>query len=118
MEIGTLLIESRHRLKLSQQEAAEKIGVSQGTYHNWESGKTKVSLSKLHQISSVLHIELSKLIPPTITVEISDNNKDTELKMNGLELYTKLLSSFEETIKSQALTIQHLQNENERLKIS
>jgi transcriptional regulator with XRE-family HTH domain len=57
------LIEIRNNLELTQRESAKKIGVQQGTYCHWESGK-KIprSLSKLHQLARAFDLTLDEAI--------------------------------------------------------
>ena len=38
MEIGTIIRKARNEAKLSQEQAAEALGVSRQTISNWENG--------------------------------------------------------------------------------
>lgn len=66
MTIEKILLNYRRAYKLSQKEAADQIGVSQVTLHNWESGKHQPlgsHLNKIHEIcrTEVLPTESEKL---------------------------------------------------------
>ena len=52
------LIEARQESQLSQQQLAEKAGISQGYLSEIESGKKSGSLSVLTRIAAALDVEL------------------------------------------------------------
>jgi len=52
----------RNNLKLSQQEVANIIGVSQKTYCNYESGVTEPSSEILVKLADLFHTSLDSLI--------------------------------------------------------
>ncbi|TDB57953.1 helix-turn-helix transcriptional regulator [Arundinibacter roseus] len=54
----------RYSAKLSQQEMANLLNVSQATYHNWETGKYKVPLEAYPSIATCCGISLTDLLPP------------------------------------------------------
>ena len=94
--------------KLRQQEAAAELGVCQTTIHNWRSGKTKPRLKHLPIIAKVCGVDISKLMPEDMELEISAPSiQEESLKINALYLYQQvfelkdnLLKSKEEEIKS------------------
>jgi len=116
MTFGTKLHKLRERNRLSQQEIADFIGVSQNTYSRWESDLSTFKIEYLPKLAEVFKVEASELIPQGTTVIIVNNsdNKDNsvkgfEINMDARELYRDLLASKDEVIRL-------LKEENERLK--
>ena len=56
------LFELRVEQNLSQREMAKKLNISQGTYNNWENGKTEPSISDLIEISKMFKVCVDYLI--------------------------------------------------------
>ena len=52
----------REKLNLSQQEFADKIGITQGALSQLESGKSTLSLSTITKISQVFNVDCNWLI--------------------------------------------------------
>lgn len=52
-----LLRRQRKLFGLSQEQAARRIGVSQGTYCDWENGKNSPQPSNFKKLSRVLEID-------------------------------------------------------------
>ena len=46
------LLELRNEKNWSQREIAKKLFISQGTYNNWENGKTEPSIEQLISLSN------------------------------------------------------------------
>ena len=49
--LGNNLTTARNNLGLSQAEAAEKIGISQGTYSGYETGTRRIKLNMIKRIA-------------------------------------------------------------------
>ncbi|WP_037328004.1 helix-turn-helix transcriptional regulator [Runella zeae] len=118
MSIGTLLRKNRDRCKLTGSEIADVLGVSQGTYHNWESGKTNLPAKYLPQLAEIFKVEIIELIPAHNVALSHDRPQsanqdkvatDVGAKVEPLELYQKLLESKEAVIKLQTEEIRRLQ---------
>ena len=56
------LFELRTEQNLSQREIAKKLNISQGTYNNWENGKTEPSIEDLIDISKYFKVSVDYLI--------------------------------------------------------
>lgn len=54
MDFATALREAREKLGLSQVEIAQRLGVSPGTYGDWELGTHKARMDKYETIREVL----------------------------------------------------------------
>ncbi|MDF7816512.1 helix-turn-helix transcriptional regulator [Runella sp. MFBS21] len=118
MSLGTLLRKNRDRCKLTGSEIADLLGVSQGTYHNWESGKTNLPAKYLPQLAEIFKVEIIELIPARNVALSHDRPQsanqekvatDSEAKVEPLELYQKLLESKEVVIRLQTEEIRRLQ---------
>lgn len=90
------LFELRTEKELSQREIAKKLFISQGTYNNWENGKTQPSIEQL--------ILLSKLFDVSIDYIVGNSN-DTEIH-TPIEPSTKL--ACKEIIKNIELELEVL----------
>ena len=63
------LIECRKKLKISKQEAAKRVGVSQPTYLRYESGERKPTLHVLRNIANVFETSVDYLTGKTDSPE-------------------------------------------------
>ena len=59
------LLELRNEKGLSQREMAKEMFVSQGTYNNWENGKTQPSIEQLKRLSGLFGVSVDYLIGNT-----------------------------------------------------
>jgi DNA-binding XRE family transcriptional regulator len=55
---STVLIKSRLTLRMTQQEVASAVGVSQSAYNYWESGKHYPNATKIYLLTQVLKIPI------------------------------------------------------------
>jgi len=55
---STVLIKSRLTLRMTQQEVASAVGVSQSAYNYWESGKHSPNATKIYLLIQVLKIPI------------------------------------------------------------
>ena len=56
------LLELRSEKALSQREIAKLLNISQGTYNNWENGKTEPSIEDLIELSRFFKVSVDYLI--------------------------------------------------------
>ncbi len=56
------LLELRTEKKLSQRDVAKLFNISQGTYNNWENGKTQPSIEQLVSIADYFDVSLDYLL--------------------------------------------------------
>ena len=104
--LGNNLTTARNNLGLSQAEAAEKIGISQGTYSGYETGTRRIKLNMIKRIAEAYGVtvdwligteDLIKTIPrPDLTLsdleynlvvkfrELSDGEKAIVLRSVGI----------------------------------
>ena len=62
MEIGSIIREARNNAKLSQEQAAESLGVSRQTVSNWETGKTYPDIISVIRMSDLYSVSLDHLL--------------------------------------------------------
>ena len=62
MEIGQKLKDKRTGLGLSQEQLAEKLGVTRQTIANWEKGKTYPDISAVMKLSDLYQVSLDELL--------------------------------------------------------
>ena len=92
------LLELRQEKGLTQREVAKAMFVSQGTYNNWENGRTQPSIEQL--------VALSKLFGESIDYLVgngSSERQDTTLNKTDRETATEIIKEIEfklETLKT------------------
>ena len=73
MEIGNHLFEARKKSGLSQEDVAEKLGVSRQTISKWELSETLPDIRQSKQLALLYHLSLDELIDFDMDVqEIQD----------------------------------------------
>lgn len=71
------LLELRTEKELSQREVAKRLFVSQGTYNNWENGKTQPSIEQLILLSKLFDVSIDYLVGNCDDVEVKVPKKTT-----------------------------------------
>ena len=90
MEINLILKQKRKELKLTQEQVAQKIFVSQKSVSNWETGKTFLDIYSLIRLAQLYELSLDRLL-----LEESDIVEDIDKKLKSLQfsaMYGFLLS--------------------------
>ena len=70
------LLELRTEKELSQRTLAKLLSVSQGTYNNWENGRTQPSIEQLIQLAQLFSVSVDYLLGNTDeygTINAGDN---------------------------------------------
>lgn len=62
MDIGTKIKAARAETKLTQEQAAEALGVSRQTMSNWENGRTYPDIVSVVKMSDLYNISLDRLL--------------------------------------------------------
>ena len=62
MEIGAIIRNARHNANLSQEQAAEALGVSRQTVSNWENGKSYPDILSVIRMSDLYSVSLDHLL--------------------------------------------------------
>ena len=75
-KIGKFIAECRKNKNMTQQDLAEKLGVSDRTIGNWENGRNMPDLSLFKPLCSELDISLNDLMSGEVV-----NNKEYQEKL-------------------------------------
>ncbi len=121
MLIGLQLRKLRDKRKLSQQEIADRLGVSQATYWNWENDAAHFKIEHLPKILEILDTDVANILPAEILRKIEiDTTKKTSVNeaadSDNYSLLKKLAISYEQTITLLKQENQFLKEENSTLK--
>lgn len=91
MSLGERLISFRKKLNLSQEEVAEKLGVTRQTVSKWETDQSTPDFDKIVPICELYSISTNELIKGEVeeikSVDVVDNNKRTKGIILGVFLY-------------------------------
>lgn len=69
MEIGTKIKTARNEANLSQEQAAEALGVSRQTVSNWENGRTYPDINSVIKMSDLYSVSLDHLLKEEFKVK-------------------------------------------------
>lgn len=98
MKFGDKLIALRKKKKLSQEELAEKLGVSRQSVSKWESGSTYPETDKIVQICNIFDCTMDDLINDNITdletIERKNKNNINIIFDSFLDFITKTINMF------------------------
>lgn len=93
----------------TQDQAADSLSVSQSTYNKWESGKSAVPFKYYANISKLINVELSVLMPNGVTAEVRDKqNPQDSIRLD----VKKFLQVLEENNGLLKLRCERLEKEN------
>ena len=80
-KIGKFIAECRKNKKLTQQELAEKLNVSDKSISRWENGKTMMDISLFEPLCNELDITINELL----------EENPSGFEMTSTELYNQIL---------------------------
>ena len=94
MTLGNSLYKARKRTGLSQEEVAEKLGVSRQTISKWETNETLPDIRQSKQMAQLYHLSLDELIHFDVDVKeieemIEHANEEKQKKMDWTKLWGK-----------------------------
>lgn len=94
MSLGNSLFNARKRSGLSQEEVAEKLGVSRQTISKWELNETLPDIRQSKHLSNLYHVTLDELIEFDIDVKeieqiIENTSEKTEQKIDWTSVWGK-----------------------------
>ena len=98
MKFGDKLIALRKKKGLSQEELAEKLGVSRQSVSKWESNNTYPETDKIVQICNIFECTMDDLINDNITdvesIERKSKNNINVMVDSFLDFITKTINMF------------------------
>lgn len=94
MNLGNSLFQARKRSGLSQEDVAEKIGVSRQTVSKWETDETVPDIRQSKKMSVFYNMSLDKLIDFDLDIKeiqetIDKTNPESEEKVNWTNAWGK-----------------------------
>ena len=106
MNLGNSLFQARKKWGLSQEDVAEKLGVSRQTVSKWETDETVPDIRQSKKMAILYNVSLDELIDFDIDIkEIQDTidktNEETEEKINWTNAWGKkypILLSYQEKV--------------------
>lgn len=107
MSLGKSLFNARKKSGLSQEEVAEKLGVSRQTISKWELDETLPDIRQSKRLSNLYHLTLDELIDFDIDVKeieqiIERTSEETEQKIDWTSAWGKkypILTSYQEKVE-------------------
>lgn len=79
--------EMREDIEMTQQEIADILGVTRGTYCMWELGRDIFPLRKLNEISNTFGVSIDYLLGLTNVKHYKIKTKELDLEVIGTKLY-------------------------------
>lgn len=94
MRLGSNLFNARKKSGLSQEEVAEKLGVSRQTISKWELDETIPDIYQSKRLANLYHLSLDELIEfdadlKEIERVIENTSEETESKVNWTKVWGK-----------------------------
>lgn len=85
MNLGNKITELRKQLNLSQEELAEKVGVTRQTISKWELEETTPDINQAKKLSNIFNISLDELTNNNVNNILVEKVSNTE-KLAGLTI--------------------------------
>lgn len=94
MNLGNSLFHARKKSEFSQEEVAEKIGVSRQTLSKWETNETIPDIYQAKKLGQIYHVSLGELIEFDMDINeihemIEKHNDKVSEKVNWTEAWGK-----------------------------
>ena len=101
-KIGKFIAELRKQNKLTQEQLAEKLGITKNAVSKWERGLGLMDLSLLKPLSEILNVSVTEILNGEKFDEEEINSKNEEVLINTLDYSTNVLKKVK---KNKVLTI-------------
>lgn len=94
MSLGSSLFRARKKTGLSQEETAEKLGVSRQTISKWETDETLPDIRQSKKLAVLYHLSLDELIDFDIDLKeieqvIEHTSEETQKKVDWTKVWGK-----------------------------
>lgn len=107
MSLGSSLYHARKKSGLSQENVAEKLGVSRQTISKWETDETLPDIRQSKQLATLYHITLDELIQfdadeKEIQQMIDSVSEETQAKIDWNKVWSKkypVLGTYHKTVR-------------------
>ena len=124
MQLGNSLFTARKRSGLSQEEVAERLGVSRQTISKWETDETLPDIRQAKRLAVLYHLSLDELIRFDADVKeiqevIEKTSEETQRKIDWTEMWAKkypVLAEYQKQVRisDYAAALQELLDRLER----
>lgn len=92
MEISKCLKEARIKKNITQEDLAEKLGISRQTISSWENGRSYPDIVNIIKISDIFNISLDKLLKEDEKLVNNMKEKMDTVKSNKAIVFTIILA--------------------------
>lgn len=94
MSLGNSLFSARKKSGLSQEEVAERLGVSRQTISKWETSETLPDIRQSKRLAGLYHLSLDTLIDFDVDVKeieevIEKTSEETQRKIDWSQMWAK-----------------------------
>ena len=94
MSLGNSLFQARKKCGLSQEEVAERLGVSRQTISKWETDETLPDIRQSKRLAVLYHLSLDELIDFDVDVKeieevIQRTSEETQKKIDWTQMWAK-----------------------------
>lgn len=112
MSLGNSLSAARRKRGLSQEEVAEKLGVSRQTISKWESGETLPDIRQSKRLAVLYRLSLDELIDFDVDVKeieevIARTSEETQKKIDWTKLWGQkypVLTTYPQQVRMEEYT--------------
>lgn len=112
MSLGNSLFNARKKSGLSQEEVAEKLGVSRQTISKWELDETLPDIRQSKRLSVLYHLTLDELVDFDIEVKeieaiIQKTSEETQQKIDWTQMWASkypILKQYQQQVKIEEYT--------------
>lgn len=114
MNLGNSLFGARKKSGLSQEDVAEKLGVSRQTISKWESGETLPDIRQSKKMARLYHVSLDELIEFDMDLKeiqeiIDKTNEKTQEKIDWTSAWAKkypILAQYQQQVNIPYFAVQ------------
>jgi transcriptional regulator with XRE-family HTH domain len=119
MELKDKLRQLRLAANLSITQAAERVGVHQSTYSDWESGHTHPKFVQYPKFAAAFNVSVLRLLPDEIAAAIEQEaltkNGAAKLESSNLKHQAEVIETLKATLTAKDDLIVHLKDRVQRL---
>lgn len=114
MELGNNLFNARKKSGLSQEEVAEKLGISRQTISKWELGETLPDIRQSKKLSLLYHLSLDELIDFDLDVQeiqevIDKTSEEVQNKVDWTKAWGKkypILTTYQKEVDTDFYSVE------------
>ncbi|MCI8609776.1 MAG: helix-turn-helix transcriptional regulator [Firmicutes bacterium] len=112
MSLGNSLFHARKKRGLSQEDVAEKLGVSRQTISKWETDETLPDIRQSKKLAVLYHVTLDELVDFDIEVKeiqevIQKTSEETQQKIDWTKMWAQkypVLATYQQQVDTQPYT--------------